>query len=178
MAERLTLQGIEVRPVLVPLSRPVVSRVGMYEQWPLILIDLQTEQGIVGRSYLAPYLKQAVRYIVPAIQDLAEARRGKPLAPLDDFASGRKALGLIGLEGVSLIAVSGLDMAAWDALAQAAGQPLAVYLGGSLAPVPAYHSGGLWLTPLEHAREGSGGAGRRRRLHRAQAPARARADRG
>ena len=146
----LTLERVEVRPVLVPLSRPVVSRVGLYEHWPLILIDLFTEQGVVGRSYLAPYLKQAVRYIVPALQDLAEARKGKPLAPLDDFAAGRKALGLVGLEGVTLIAISGLDMAAWDALAKAAGLPLAVYLGGSLAPVPAYHSGGLWLTPLKN----------------------------
>jgi mandelate racemase len=148
MAERMTLQAVEVRAVLVPLGRPVVSRVGLYEQWPLILIDLQTEQGVVGRSYLAPYLQQAVRYIVPALQDLAEARKGKPLAPLDDFAAGRRTLGLVGLEGVSLIAVSGLDMAAWDALAKAAGLPLAVHLGGSLAPVPAYHSGGLWLTSL------------------------------
>ena len=145
---RLILERVEARPVLVPLSRPVVSRVGVFEQWPLILIDLFTAEGVVGRSYLAPYLKQAVRYIVPAIQDLAEARVGKPLAPLDDFAAGRKGLGLVGLEGVSLIAVSGLDMAAWDALAKAAGLPLAVHLGGSLAPVPAYHSGGLWLTPL------------------------------
>jgi mandelate racemase len=127
----------------------VVSRVGLFEEWPLILIDLQTREGIVGRSYLAPYLKQAVRYIVPAIQDLAAARQGKPIAPLDDFATGRKALGLVGLEGVSLIAVSGLDMAAWDALAKAAEVPLAVYLGGSLAPVPAYNSNGLWLTPLD-----------------------------
>ena len=36
---RLTLERVEVRPVLVPLSRPVVSRVGVYEHWPLILID-------------------------------------------------------------------------------------------------------------------------------------------
>jgi mandelate racemase len=146
---RLTLERVEARPVLVPLGRPVVSRVGVFEQWPLILIDLFTAEGVVGRSYLAPYLKDAVRYIVPAIQDLAAARTGKSLAPLDDFAAGRKALGLVGLEGVSLIAVSGLDMAAWDAQAKVAGLPLAVHLGGSLAPVPAYHSGGLWLTPLE-----------------------------
>jgi mandelate racemase len=146
---RLTLERVEARPVLVPLGRPVVSRVGVFEQWPLILIDLFTAEGVVGRSYLAPYLKDAVRYIVPAIQDLAAARTGKSLAPLDDFAAGRKALGLVGLEGVSLIAVSGLDMAAWDAQAKVAGRPLAVHLGGSLAPVPAYHSGGLWLTPLE-----------------------------
>ena len=145
----LTLERVHVRPVLVPLRRPVVSRVGLYEQWPLVLIDLYTEQGLVGRSYLAPYLRQAVRYIVPAIEDLAAARQGKSIAPLDAFATGRRALGLVGLEGVSLIAVSGLDMAAWDALAKAAGVPLAVYLGGSLAPVPAYNSNGLWLTPLD-----------------------------
>ena len=104
---------------------------------------------MVGRSYLAPYLKQAVRYIVPAIQDLAAARQGKPIVPLDDFTAGRRALGLVGLEGISLIAVSGLDMAAWDALAKAAEVPLAVHLGGSLAPVPADNSNGLWLTPLD-----------------------------
>jgi len=45
--------------------------------------------------------------------------------------------------------VSGLDMAAWDALAKAAGQPLAEYLGGTVGPVPAYNSNGLWLTPIE-----------------------------
>jgi mandelate racemase len=145
---RLTLERVDVRPVVVSLSRPVVSRVGVYEQWSLILIDLVTTEGVVGRSYLAPYLQQAVRYIVPALQDLADASKGRALAPLDAFAAGRKALGLVGLEGVTLIAIAGLDMAAWDALAKAAGLPLAVYLGGSLAPVPAYHSGGLWLTPL------------------------------
>jgi mandelate racemase len=146
---RLTFDRVDVRPVVVPLGRPVVSRVGLFERWPLILIDLYTREGIVGRSYLAPYLEHAMRYIVPALQDLAAARHGKPIAPLDDFATGRKALGLVGLEGVTLIAVSGLDMAAWDALAKAAQAPLAAYLGGSLAPVPAYNSNGLWLTPLD-----------------------------
>jgi mandelate racemase len=36
-------------------------------------------------------------------------------------------------------------MAAWDALAKAAGQPLCVLLGGSVGPVRAYNSNGLWL---------------------------------
>jgi mandelate racemase len=71
-----------------------------------------------------------VRYLVPAIRDLAGARTGRPIAPLDDFRIGRAGLNLIGLEGVSMIAVSGLDMAAWDALAKAAGLPLAIFLGG------------------------------------------------
>jgi mandelate racemase len=145
----LTLRSVEARAVLLPLKRPIVSKVGLYVAWPLILIDLHTEEGVVGRSYLEPYLERAARYLVPAILDLAEARKGRPVVPLDDFRQGRSSLGLVGLEGMSLIAVSGLDMAAWDALAKAAGMPLAAYLGGSPAPVPAYNSNGLWLTPPE-----------------------------
>src|SRR5215467_1423176 len=149
MTEKLIWQDLKVRVVHVPLRRPVVSKVGMFERLPLILLDLETEQGIVGRSYVVPYLSGAVRYIIPAIRDLAAARRGKPVAPFDGYEQGRKALGLVGLEGVSLIAVSGIDMAAWDVLAKSAGQPLAVYLGGSLGPLPAYNSNGLWLSPLD-----------------------------
>ena len=149
MGLRLTLKHVRVRPVVVPLRRPVVSKVGLFRDWPMILIDLYTHEGVVGRSYLEPYLEQALRYIVPVIEDLAAAGAGQPLAPLDDYRRGIGSLHLIGREGVSLIAVSGLDMAAWDALAQAAGVPLAVFLGGTVGRVPAYNSNGLWLTPVE-----------------------------
>jgi mandelate racemase len=127
---RLTMRAAELRSVSIPLKRPVVSKVGLFDRWPLILINLHTEEGLVGRSYLEPYLERSVRYLVPAIRDLAGARTGRPIAPLDDFRIGRAGINLIGLEGVSMIAVSGLDMAAWDALAKAAGLPLAIFLGG------------------------------------------------
>ncbi len=143
--QTLTLRAVTVRPVLLPLRRPVVSKVGRFDEWPVILIDLATDQGIVGRSYLEPYLKQSARALVPMIRDLAAARVGRPIHPLDDFQADRRALNLVGLEGLSMIAVSGLDMAAWDARAQAADLPLAVLLGGSLGAVPAYNSNGLWL---------------------------------
>lgn len=156
MAPSLTFRRLVVRPVLVPLNRPVVSRVGLYEQWPLILIDLETAEGIVGRSYLAPYLKHAMRYIVPALHDLAASLEGRPLAAFDAYQGGRKALHLIGLEGVSLIAVAGIDMAIWDARAKAAEVPLAVHLGGSPGPVPAYNSNGLWLIPADRLAEETG----------------------
>jgi mandelate racemase len=147
--ERLTLESVAVRPVLVPLRRPVVSKVGHFDEWPLILVDLHTREGIIGRSYLEPYLKRAARYIVPAIHDLAEARKGTRVCPLDDFQTARRSLNLIGYEGVAMIAVAALDMAAWDALAKAAGLPLAELLGGSVGGVAAYNSNGLWLTPVE-----------------------------
>lgn len=149
MFEKLTLKSVEVRAVAVPLRRPVVSKVGLFSEWPVILIDLKTEQGVIGRSYLEPYLKNAARSVVPIIEDLAAAYSGKALAPLDVFQISRRSLNLIGYEGVTMIAVSGFDMAIWDALAKAAGVPLAVLLGGSCAPVPAYNSNGLWLIDVE-----------------------------
>ncbi len=47
---RLILERVEARPVLVPLSRPVVSRVGVFEQWPLILIDLSPPKAWSGAA--------------------------------------------------------------------------------------------------------------------------------
>lgn len=146
--EKLTLRSVDVRPVLVPLRRPVLSKVGRFEQWPMILIDLQTEQGIVGRSYLEPYLKHSAHYIVPIIRDLAAARAGQPIHPIDDFQRNHRSLNLVGYEGIAMIAVAGLDMASWDALAKATDMPLAVFLGGSLGSVPAYNSNGLWLSDI------------------------------
>lgn len=146
--ERLTFASVEVRTVLVPLKRPVISKVGRFDSWPLILIDLHTREGIVGRSYLEPYLKQSARYIVPAIHDLAQARKNLPISPIDDFSNARKSLNLVGYEGIAMIAVSGLDMAAWDAVAKAADLPLAELLGGSVGEVMAYNSNGLWLSDL------------------------------
>lgn len=148
-SNRLTLKHVRARPVVVPLKRPVTSKVGLFREWPLILIDLYTNEGVVGRSYLEPYLKNSFRYIIPAIEDLAAAAQGQLLAPLDAYRRGIGSLHLVGREGVTLIAVSGFDMAAWDALAKAAGVPLAMYLGGTVGPVPAYNSNGLWPTAPE-----------------------------
>ena len=154
MMPTLTIRDVTVRPVLVPLKRPVVAKVGAFTEWPLILIERATEEGITGRSYLAPYIAKSARYLVPAIHDLVAEMKGQAVAPFDMFGAARRSLNLIGLEGASLIAVSGLDMAAWDALAKAADAPLVTLLGGTAAPVPAYNSNGLWLTPLDRiARE-------------------------
>jgi len=146
---KLTLKSVRIRPVVVPLQRPIVSKVGEFRDWPLILIDLHTNEGVVGHSYLEPYLKSAARYLVPLIDDLAQAWQGLAVAPFDAYRRHVGATHLIGREGMTLIAISGLDMAAWDALAKAAGMPLAVFLGGSTGPVPAYNSNGLWLTPVD-----------------------------
>jgi mandelate racemase len=141
----LTVREIAARPVVLKLKRPVVARIATITEWPLILIDLLTEEGIVGRSYLEPYLVKSMRYLVPALEDLGELLKGRRVAPIELFDTARKSLHFVGYEGLAMIAASGLDMAAWDALAKAANLPLCALLGGSVGPVKSYNSNGLWL---------------------------------
>ena len=147
--EKLTFESVRVRAVLLPMKRPIVAKVGTYPEWPFILIDVKTKEGVVGHSYLEPYLKKAVRYIGPAIEDMAEAFKGRQLAPLDLYRDAIDTLHLLGRQGVSVIAAAGLDMAIWDALAKAAGLPLAELLGGSVGKVRTYNTNGLWLLPVD-----------------------------
>src|SRR5271156_5341947 len=87
---------------------------------PIILIDLFTEEGVVGRSYLKPYLPKAMKYLIPALLDFGEMLKGRRVSPVDLYETARKSLHFVGYQGLSMIAVAGLDMAAWDALAKAA----------------------------------------------------------
>ena len=76
MPERLILRELTARPIVLKLKRPIVARIATITDWPVILIDLQTEEGIVGRSYLEPYLPKAMLYLIPALKDLGEAMKG------------------------------------------------------------------------------------------------------
>ena len=143
----LIVRDVTVRAVVVPLRRPLATRVGDFPRWPLVLIDVTTEQGIVGRNYLAPYLSRAAGALLPVLRDLGAGLRGRPAAPAALYEQARGWFSLAGYQGLALAAVAGLDGALWDALAQAARIPLARLLGGTLEPVPAYNSNGLGLIP-------------------------------
>lgn len=142
---RLTVKRVTARPVVLRLARPIVARIATITDWPVVLVDLHTEEGIVGRSYLEPYTVRTMKYLVPAVQDLGEVLKGRTVSPVELYGLARKSLHFVGYGGMSMIAVSGIDMAAWDALARAAGVPLCVLLGGSVGGVPSYNSNGLWL---------------------------------
>lgn len=140
----MVLVRATVRAVVVPLRRPIIAGIGRFDEWPLVLVDLEMADGVVGSSYIAPYRASGVPAVVAELRDLLNGLTGHRLAPAEVFASAVSSLNVIGLAGVSTIAVSAIDMALWDALAKAAGLPLAGLLGGSVGPVRAYNSNGLW----------------------------------
>ena len=60
----LTLRSLRARPVLLKLQRPVVAKIATILDWPLILIDIETEEGVSGRAYLEPYVPKSMKYLV------------------------------------------------------------------------------------------------------------------
>lgn len=143
--ETLTIRRLSVRAVEVPMQRPLVTSGGTVKIAPLVLIDLEVDQGITGRSYSFAYTSAALGGLARVTQDLGALLVGETLAPLALEAKLRASLRLLGVQGLTGMALAGLDMAAWDALAKAAGQPLVRLLGAAPRPLPAYNSKGLGI---------------------------------
>src|SRR5215471_3077302 len=143
------LRALRTRPVLVPFRRPPVSASGAIPAAALVLFDLETDEGITGRSYVFGFAGWALGPIAGCAQGLFEMIQGQRLAPADIEATLRRQLTLLDTPGLVGLALAGIDMAAWDALAQSQEVPLAALLGGSPKPIPAYNSTGLWLGPVD-----------------------------
>jgi len=112
---------------------------------PLLLVDLETEEGVTGRSYLFCYLPAAAPAIATLLADVQSVVRGDRVSPADLWAKLYKRFTLIGVQGIVRMAMAAFDVACWDALAIASGQPLATYIGAAPRPVQAYNSCGLGL---------------------------------
>jgi mandelate racemase len=144
-----TVSKISIVTVNLPLQRPIVSSVGHYEKWPFIITEVTLDNGIVGNSYICPYLVNYTNAIKGVIHELFALFENKPLTPPEFYETGMRQLSLLGRGGIAMYALAALDIAFWDASAKHAGLPLCEHLGGSQADVRAYNSGGLWLLPPE-----------------------------
>jgi len=144
-----TVSKISIVTVNLPLQRPIVSSVGHYEKWPFIITEVTLDNGIVGNSYICPYLVNYTNAIKGVIYELFTLFENKPLTPSEFYETGMRQLSLLGRGGIAMYALAALDIAFWDASAKHAGLPLCEHLGGSQADVRAYNSGGLWLLPPE-----------------------------
>ena len=137
------IRSVRARAVVAPIARPVKNAFGVIEAAPLVLIDVETDQGVTGRAYIFAYARLTLKPLVHLIEEIGRDLTGKAVAPYDLMAAMDARFRLLGWQGLVGMAVSGLDMAFWDALGQAAGQPLAKLLGGSPRPIPAYDSYGV-----------------------------------
>lgn len=148
---RLTLRELSARAVNVPMPLPLATSGGTITLAPLALIDLVTEEGVTGSTYLFCYTPLALGPVIRMIENLAPLLAGDAVAPLEIDRKLQRQFRLLGAKGVAGMALAGIDMAAWDALAKAAGLPLVKLLGGEARKVPAYNSCGLGIIGPERA---------------------------
>jgi mandelate racemase len=136
----LTLRGLRTRAVNVPLTPPVQTASGVVGSAPLVLVDLFTEEGVTGCSYVFCYTPLALQPTAQLIANLEALIKGDALAPLAIEQKLQQRFRLLGPQGLTGIAIAAIDMAAWDALAKACQLPLVNLLGGAARPIPAYAS--------------------------------------
>ena len=143
---QLTVRAIRCIGVEVPMRFVLGTSRGTITRAPLLLIDLETEDGVTGCSYLWCYLPTAMPAIAKILEEVERVAKGRRAAPVDLWSRLAERFALIGVQGIVRMAMSGVDMAAWDAVAKAAGLPLATLLGSEPKRIPAYNSCGLGLT--------------------------------
>ena len=127
----LKIRAIETRAIRVPMRRPLVTSVATVSSAALLLLDLQTDGGIVGRSYLFAVGPHNLAPIAKLVEAMAEMVQGDEIAPFDLERKLRGRYALLGVHNIVLFAMAGIDVAAWDAYAQALGQPLVRLLGAA-----------------------------------------------
>src|SRR5580658_1593284 len=145
----LTVRALRAVGVEVPMTYALGTSRATIARAPLLLVDLDTEEGVTGRAYLFCYLPAAAPAIATMLDEVLAVTRGERVAPVDLWAKLAKRFALIGVQGIVRMAMAAFDVACWDALAQAAGLPLARLVGAQPTRIPAYNSCGLGLMPTD-----------------------------
>jgi mandelate racemase len=142
---QLTIRAIRATPVEVPLNFVLGTSATAVRKAPLVLVDVETEEGVTGRSYLFCYLPAAAPAVISLLGEVERVAKGEAVMPAQLWAGLARRFTLIGVQGIVRMAMSGFDAASWDALALAAGMPLAAFIGATPRRIPAYNSCGLGL---------------------------------
>lgn len=143
----MKITAIRTRLVDVPMRRPIVSRIRVSDVMTHLLVDLETDEGLTGQTYLVAFGQDWGRAVIELLRGLEEQVRG--MDPRETTPLYRKmwqVSSMAGRRGLAVFALSAIDAAAWDVAARALGVPLWRLLGGSPEPVDTYASEGLWLT--------------------------------
>ena len=133
-----TVRSVKVRAVRVPMAEPHRTASGVITESPLVLTDVETDEGVVGHSIVFTYTTAALKPTAQLIQNLESLVVGEALAPAETEQQLTRRFRLLGSQGLVGMALAAIDMALWDALARTHDAPLVRLLGGREKPICAY----------------------------------------
>jgi L-alanine-DL-glutamate epimerase-like enolase superfamily enzyme len=146
----MKVASVETRPVRVNLDKPIGSALGGIACFGCILVFVRCDNGVVGENLVFTLNDRRTAVFRRMIDELSELLVGRDASHIAAFwARAWKDNNFAGQAGIPVVGISALDGALWDALGKSSGLPLYRILGGARDRVPAYHSGGLWLSSTE-----------------------------
>ena len=143
----MKITKLRTKVVHFPFDPPIDGGAHLLRSADCVLVFLETDAGLIGEGLVFALNKQRLVVIDEMIRSLEPLVIG--LDPeLGVSFSGRafRDIGFLGRTGVAVIGVAGVDNALWDLRGKAAGLNVARLIGACTTAVPAYHSGGLWIS--------------------------------
>ena len=138
---------VETRCVTLKLDKPIGSALGQLHSFGCILVFVHCDSGIIGENLIFTLNARRTPVLRAMVEELGDLIIGRDAGHIANFwARAWKDINFLGHKGVSVVGISALDGALWDAFGKASKLPLYRILGGAQDRVPAYHSGGLWLS--------------------------------
>ncbi len=138
----MKITDIRTHLLSVPFVEPPKTGFLALEAIDLLVVEVETDAGIVGTGHLNP-LAKCLRTLEMCIKEMLvplligeDARQVEAL-----WQKMWRATFIHGRMGISVMAMSALDIALWDALGRFQGKPLWQLWGGRPDPLPVYGSG-------------------------------------
>ena len=132
------IRSLRVRAVRVPMSVPHNTASGAVSESPLVLTDVECDDGSIGHGIVFTYTPAALKPVADLVAAFGEWIKGDAAAPYDVELKLARRLRMLGPQGLTGIAVAAIDMALWDAAARRQQVSLAQLLGGAAKPLNAY----------------------------------------
>ena len=143
----MKITRLRTRPVSVPLDRPIATAIHRIESVGCLLVSLETDQGLVGESYLFTINGVRLKAFDEMLHGFAGAVEGRDPHYVEAIWQDIwREINPTGHQGVTIAALSTLDTACWDLIGKAADRPLHHLFGACRDRIETYASGGLWLS--------------------------------
>ena len=141
----MKITRVECVPLMYTMKDMLYSGVGKFNQRPLLMVRVHTDEGIVGIGEAATYGGPIVSTATVIEKEIAPLVIGEDALQVERiwhkcyYASYQHAR-----SGIYIAALSGVDMAIWDAIGKYLGRPLYKLLGGFRDSIEVYASCGFY----------------------------------
>jgi L-alanine-DL-glutamate epimerase-like enolase superfamily enzyme len=143
----MKITKLRTLPVQVPLAKPIRTSIHHIASAGCLLVFLETDRGIVGESLLFTLNGRRLRLLDEMVRSLEPLVVGSDPDFVERFWSAAWSdTNFIGQSGVPVFGIAAIDGALWDIKGKEAGKPIYRLLGAYRNRIPAYASGGLWLS--------------------------------